>query len=339
MSETVPTKFPEWASVPAVDPISGQPNIVEPSEAKKDSGWNFKERPPRQDFNWWMNLVWKWIKWFHQETIPSRYIKGFNMYSTNDEDVIISPGICRFGIFSSTWTKNILDSNAWVDWAEGNSAGLVPNDLSAISGDTWLYIFAISDDLYTKFDFAVDTSLNASTILGNSVISTAGYTQAKRIGAIAVRDAGGVGSYKVVPFKKTDNLFTYLIFSGKTFDFWQSITGVSITNSWNTVFLALDNTSSIADMPSVPPLVDVISLMTWVSSSTDRYYLRPVPVGSTGHSIAAEVASLTNYAKDIQILCIGAQVEAKLVTSAGPVSLTYRTHGYIDPLNDVEYHV
>jgi len=59
-----PSKEPEWASVPGVDPVSGQPNIVEPSESKKDSGFNFKERPPRQDFNWWMNLVWDWVKHF-----------------------------------------------------------------------------------------------------------------------------------------------------------------------------------------------------------------------------------------------------------------------------------
>jgi hypothetical protein len=64
---TEPTKFPEWASVPAVDPISGQPNIVEPSESKKDSGFNFKERPPRQDFNWLFELIDRWIRWFKQE--------------------------------------------------------------------------------------------------------------------------------------------------------------------------------------------------------------------------------------------------------------------------------
>jgi hypothetical protein len=59
-----PTKEPEWASVPAVDPISGQSNIVEPTESKKDSGFNFQERPPRQDFNWLFNLIWEWIKYF-----------------------------------------------------------------------------------------------------------------------------------------------------------------------------------------------------------------------------------------------------------------------------------
>lgn len=67
MAETEPTKFPEWASANPTDPVSGQPAIVEPSEAKKDSGHLYKERPPRQDLNWLFNLVWLWVKWFKQQ--------------------------------------------------------------------------------------------------------------------------------------------------------------------------------------------------------------------------------------------------------------------------------
>ena len=68
-----PTKYPEWARVYEPNhPISNQPNIAEPSDTKKDSGFTFKERPPRQNFNWLFNLIDSWIKWFKQETDTNR---------------------------------------------------------------------------------------------------------------------------------------------------------------------------------------------------------------------------------------------------------------------------
>lgn len=47
-----PASLPEWAS-------SG--DKTEPSGGKKASGWTSGEKPSRQYFNWWMNLVWLWI--------------------------------------------------------------------------------------------------------------------------------------------------------------------------------------------------------------------------------------------------------------------------------------
>ena len=44
--------LPEWASQDEVDPISGQNNVVEPPPEKKDSGWSYLEKPPRQWWNW-----------------------------------------------------------------------------------------------------------------------------------------------------------------------------------------------------------------------------------------------------------------------------------------------
>ena len=58
-----PEKFPEWAKEDQTDPVSGQVNRSEPPEARKDSGWNRQEIPPRQWLNW---LTWKaneWIEW------------------------------------------------------------------------------------------------------------------------------------------------------------------------------------------------------------------------------------------------------------------------------------
>jgi len=44
--------FPRWATQDIVNPISGEYNVYEPSEQKKDLGWDYNEVPPRQYFNW-----------------------------------------------------------------------------------------------------------------------------------------------------------------------------------------------------------------------------------------------------------------------------------------------
>lgn len=58
-----PTELPRWASVAGTG-ADGQPHIEEAPNSKKDSGWQWKEKPPRQWQNWFMNLVYKWLSWF-----------------------------------------------------------------------------------------------------------------------------------------------------------------------------------------------------------------------------------------------------------------------------------
>lgn len=65
-----PTSIPEWARIPQNDPISGEPNILEPEETAKDSGWLYKQKPPQNWFNWLLNLTGKWIKYLNDEYIP-----------------------------------------------------------------------------------------------------------------------------------------------------------------------------------------------------------------------------------------------------------------------------
>lgn len=50
-----PTTLPEWNS--------DDTNQTEPLTAKKEEGWLVEEDPSSAYFNWWMNLVWKWLVW------------------------------------------------------------------------------------------------------------------------------------------------------------------------------------------------------------------------------------------------------------------------------------
>lgn len=58
-----PDKFPDWATEEQADPVSGQLNRVEPPEFRKETGWQRREIPPRQWFNWQAWLTGRWIRW------------------------------------------------------------------------------------------------------------------------------------------------------------------------------------------------------------------------------------------------------------------------------------
>lgn len=73
MAFTRPTDFPRWtitaagADIDVVNPTSGKNNVIAPSAAKLNNGFDLAEYPPRQDFNWLFRLGAKWFYWLDQE--------------------------------------------------------------------------------------------------------------------------------------------------------------------------------------------------------------------------------------------------------------------------------
>lgn len=71
-----PSNYPEWATAP-----SGG-DVVEPIPSKKASGWRkvagVPEKPPYQQFNWWMNNTYLWIKHLKEEAVSYDGLKTFN---------------------------------------------------------------------------------------------------------------------------------------------------------------------------------------------------------------------------------------------------------------------
>ncbi len=65
---TRPDKKPRWATVPTVNPTSGKNNVIEPSDGKKDLGWDYLEKPARNFLNWVMNKAYEWIDYFDKNT-------------------------------------------------------------------------------------------------------------------------------------------------------------------------------------------------------------------------------------------------------------------------------
>ena len=63
---SIPGETLRWAETPeAVHPITGKPNRETPALAKTTGkGFDFNEKPPRQDINWFNNLAGLWAQYF-----------------------------------------------------------------------------------------------------------------------------------------------------------------------------------------------------------------------------------------------------------------------------------
>ena len=69
---TQPTQYPDWATDTENNGTNNSPNKSEPTASKLAKGWGFPEKPPRGEFNWWMNKVGEWIRHILSPTYTSR---------------------------------------------------------------------------------------------------------------------------------------------------------------------------------------------------------------------------------------------------------------------------
>ncbi len=67
-----PEAFADWATDTENNGANSSPNKVEPTPTKKAKGWNFPEKPPRGEWNWWMNKVGEWVRYLINPTYTLR---------------------------------------------------------------------------------------------------------------------------------------------------------------------------------------------------------------------------------------------------------------------------
>ena len=58
-----PEKMPRWATEDRFSEITNNNNVVEPTESKKNVGWDPFEPPARNYFNWLGRLTYQWIEY------------------------------------------------------------------------------------------------------------------------------------------------------------------------------------------------------------------------------------------------------------------------------------
>lgn len=86
----LPAKLPRWATLTVVNSVTKAPNIVEPTESKKDLGWDSFEPPARNYFNWFQNLVYQWLDYFNfRLTVGQKITDGNGAQLFGIEDSII----------------------------------------------------------------------------------------------------------------------------------------------------------------------------------------------------------------------------------------------------------
>jgi hypothetical protein len=87
-----PDELPRFASNNVVDPISGQPNVLEPPEEKKDTGWDRLEFPPRNWFNWLHRKTFEWLRYLdeRQEWDRTTDGNGVGLFPFDDALIILS---------------------------------------------------------------------------------------------------------------------------------------------------------------------------------------------------------------------------------------------------------
>ena len=64
-----PESLPQWATTEVTNAETGQLNVIEPPQEKKNKGWEFKEFPPRNWFNWLFRTIYYWLRHYAQRTM------------------------------------------------------------------------------------------------------------------------------------------------------------------------------------------------------------------------------------------------------------------------------
>lgn len=233
-----------------VDGVSGQLNVDEPSEGKKDTGFLFKEFPPRQDFNWLFRKIYQWLRWTEDSvdelklSIPDYYKSGLTLRNAADadHDITVLQGIAidktntvpiRLG---SLITKQIDTT-----WVAGNNAGGLASGVS-LTNNTWYHVFVILDESTGTVDVGFDTSITAANLIADS-----GYDKYRRIGSVLTD-----GSANIIPFYQTANFFR-----------WDSVKTAYSNDFGSSGSVGLQN----IDLDFIPPSVETECMITGVQGN------------------------------------------------------------------------
>src|ERR1700760_1219292 len=95
MAVTAPSEFPEWAD-------GGSALVTEPPITKKQQGFNPGEKPAPQFLNWWMLLVFNWIKYLFATTSGFAFGNGSDGDVTLDGTVTVPWATLAAGVYSLT---------------------------------------------------------------------------------------------------------------------------------------------------------------------------------------------------------------------------------------------
>lgn len=176
----MPAKYPQWAVNDIINPTSGQPNVVDPDTSdptKKLLGWDFKEYPPRQWFNYLHRLVNDWIEYVNSDLFGNSL--GFDVRN------ILASQISSHDAYSTDLDFLATDD---IDMNAGDRIDITAiNNLVVEGGDVWI---DSAGWLYLIGGYEIDIDA------GDYLLMTAGVEAditAPDISLIGVTDIKGMG--------------------------------------------------------------------------------------------------------------------------------------------------
>lgn len=151
-----PTVLPRWATVPGVDALSAQPNVVEPPSAKKDTGFHYKEKPPRNWWNWIQNLNFNWLGFLDEQRAAGQADYNFNSFETVPG--VLAPG----GLF--------VDVTGPVDmWLNGTKRTKAAQSGIAVADNSTVWIYLDSDAAYKSTTIAATASAPNRVLVAKAI--------------------------------------------------------------------------------------------------------------------------------------------------------------------------
>ncbi len=124
---TKPTQLPTWAT-------SGT-NISEPATGRKTAGWLSGMAAAAGFFNWWQNLVYRWVDWLSGESYNHR--ANAIAQPTVTGNILSSSHNWHRGALSDTGTVGLAKPRYWVvgDDGSGNTSIAFSDSAGAAWGD------------------------------------------------------------------------------------------------------------------------------------------------------------------------------------------------------------
>jgi hypothetical protein len=318
MPVTKPTAYPEWAQTDVVDPTSGQNNVVAADAAHMALGWDFKEKPPRQYFNWLGRLQEQWAR--YNEAASCERIQGMRTYRLASS-VFVGEGRARGigGEQDAIVVTSPIEKSVGT-WTLGTGNGGVAAGVFPWAPDSWIHFFVIKRDSDGVVDAGFDTNLDALALLADS-----GFDQYRRVASV----------YLVNDASDYIRAFNHVL-SGDLFR-WED--GVNPVRDYNGSVPALAPFTITLAM-GVPPGFDVpVHIMAQASAITSAWELLFIDGYNGGAGAGAADARNRLWAPagatDVGAFLVVTEATQKIFvepygTTTPPVGLIIDVAGYVD---------
>lgn len=208
---TKPASEPRWAET-----AGGTPSveISEPSSGKKDSGWVDAELPPHNWFNWYMQLVYRWIRYLADGVFSGavQFLDGItgdtnstgdfqadDFYHTDELELVLTGSDFQWN--GTNWTLieteadgtpafGYIESGAAADWATASIH--LPTD--AVITRMVVTLDRATHTVSLGIVEGVIATGTGNAVHVNSALSTGGPgTQTYDSGALSYRIGAGLG--------------------------------------------------------------------------------------------------------------------------------------------------